>query len=176
MKTGKLSQMKNMGTVNKTRIKDNDSDDFVTQFDDGDSSEDEVKKAERKRRKEEARLKRRQKYKGKTVCKYCPRCVKCMQCILNNKFYVIFMVLITIYALFAGDIVQLTCPKSVDEIFWGITTGVFSMFLFELIISALSLDGYLFGFYFWLDLIATLSLVSDIGWIWNSIFTETTIE
>jgi hypothetical protein len=86
------------------------------------------------------------------------------------------MTIITLYALFASDVMYLTCPKSADEIFYGITTAVFSMFLIEIVLSCLAIDGYLFGFYFWLDLIATLSLISDIGWIWKSIFTETTIE
>jgi len=39
-------------------------------------------------------------------------------------------------------------------------------------LSSLAIDGYLFGFYFWLDLIATVSLISDIGWIWNKMFPQ----
>lgn len=87
-----------------------------------------------------------------------------------------FMTFITIYALFADDIRILTCPKTADIYFWGITTYVLVMFLLELLMSSLAIDGYLFGFYFWLDLIATISLISDIGWIWNNLFTTTTIE
>ena len=80
------------------------------------------------------------------------------------------MTLITIYALFADDIRVLTCPMGADIYFWGVTTFVLAMFLNELFISSLAIDYYFFGFYFWLDLIATVSLISDIGWIWNSLF------
>jgi len=30
--------------------------------------------------------------------------------------------------------------------------------------------GYFLGFFFWLDIISTLSLIFDIGWISNAIF------
>ena len=80
------------------------------------------------------------------------------------------MTMVTLYALFMDDIRVLACPVSADEILWGVTTGAFALFIIELILSSLAIDGYLLGFYFWLDLIATVSLISDIGWIWNRIF------
>jgi hypothetical protein len=42
-------------------------------------------------------------------------------------------------------------------------------FLIEVIMSSLAKDDYFLGFYFWLDLIATISLITDIGWIWDKI-------
>lgn len=116
------------------------------------------------------------KYKGKTICKSCPRCVKCLNWILNNKIYIFVMTIITLYALVVDDIRVLSVPKEGDIYFWGITTYVLAMFLIELLMSSLAIDGYLFGFYFWLDLIATISLISDIGWIWNNLFPTTTME
>ncbi len=118
------------------------------------------------------KIRKPSKYKGKTVCWYCPLCVKMMNCILNNKCYMFFMTMVTLYALFMDDIWVLTCPISADEILWGVTTGAFALFIIELILSSLAIDGYLFGFYFWLDLIATVSLISDIGWIWNKMFPQ----
>jgi hypothetical protein len=41
--------------------------------------------------------------------------------------------------------------------------------LVELIASSIAKPDYIFGFYFWLDLVATVSLIPDIGWIWNPI-------
>merc|ERR1712216_427068 len=38
----------------------------------------------------------------------------------------------------------------------------------------LAKPGYVLGFYFWLDLASTLSLVPDIGWIWSPIVGEET--
>ena len=116
------------------------------------------------------KIKKPSKYKGKTICRYCPLCVKMMNCVLNNKCYMFFMTMVTLYALFMDDIRVLSCPVSADEILWGVTTGAFALFIIELVLSSLAIDGYLLGFYFWLDLIATVSLISDIGWIWNKIF------
>jgi len=42
-------------------------------------------------------------------------------------------------------------------------------FLLELILSSIAKEGYFLGFYFWLDLVATVSLITDIGWIWDEI-------
>jgi len=116
------------------------------------------------------RTKKPSKYKGRTICKYCPFCVKVMNCILNNKLYMIFMTLVTLYALFMDDIRVLALPIEADVILWGVTTGAFALFIIELLLSSFAIDGYLCGFYFWLDLIATISLISDIGWIWNQMF------
>lgn len=41
--------------------------------------------------------------------------------ILQNNFYVGFMMVITLYALFADDFRILLSPKSGDPVFWGIT-------------------------------------------------------
>ena len=30
-------------------------------------------------------------------------------------------------------------------------------------------EGYFLGFYFWLDLVATASMIFDIGWLWDYI-------
>ncbi len=79
----------------------------------------------------------------------------------------VFMTFVTLYALFMDDIRVLALPIEADVILWGVTTGAFALFIIELLLSSMAIDGYLCGFYFWLDLIATISLISDIGWIWN---------
>jgi len=43
------------------------------------------------------------------------------------------------------------------------------IFMLEIIMSSIAIKGYFFKFYFWLDLIATISLISDITWIWYPI-------
>ena len=78
------------------------------------------------------------------------------------------MTLITFYVLYVDDFRILVLPKSLDDVFMAL--NVFSLFVFmsEVILSSFALKGY-FRFYFWLDLIATISLVSDITWIWYPI-------
>lgn len=72
------------------------------------------------------------------------------------------MTLITIYALIADDIKLLTCDVSADKYFTAVTIWSFFMFLLELIAASIGKQGYVLSFFFWLDLIATLSIISDI--------------
>lgn len=43
------------------------------------------------------------------------------------------------------------------------------LFFLELIIASIVNEDYFLGFYFWLDLISTVSLIFDIGWFWDAI-------
>lgn len=47
-------------------------------------------------------------------------------------------------------------------------------FLLEIILASFAKEGYFLGFYFWLDLIATISLIFDIGWFWDAILGTST--
>ena len=72
------------------------------------------------------------------------------------------MTIITIYALIADDIKLLTCGVEADKYFTAITIASFFMFLIELIAASIGKPGYWLSFFFWLDGIATLSIISDI--------------
>lgn len=41
--------------------------------------------------------------------------------------------------------------------------------MLEIVLASFAKEGYFLSFYFWLDLIATLSLVFDIDWFWAAI-------
>lgn len=70
-------------------------------------------------------------YKERKGCPKCPESViKFMNRILENTGYIIFMTIVTLYALFGDDIRLLACPKSGDEVFWSLT--VVALFLFGL--------------------------------------------
>jgi hypothetical protein len=43
------------------------------------------------------------------------------------------------------------------------------LFAVEIVLASIAKDDYFLGFYFWLDLVATISLFADIGWVWNAI-------
>lgn len=80
------------------------------------------------------------------------------------------MTAITIYALFGDDVRALSTDKNGDPVFWIINIAVFCFFGIEIIISSLAKPEYFNGFYFWLDLISTLSLLLDIGYVTNPLF------
>jgi len=77
------------------------------------------------------------------------------------------MTLITVYALFFDDIRMIAFPAEKDDIFYGITLFGIIAFAVELIAGMVSIDDYTFGFFWWLDLVSTLSMIPDCGWIWE---------
>lgn len=79
------------------------------------------------------------------------------------------MTIITVYALYFDDIRILFFPKSMDDIFYGITLFGMIAFLAEIIIASYAKDGYIFSFFFWLDIISTVTMIPDCGWIWDPI-------
>ena len=79
------------------------------------------------------------------------------------------MTIVTIYSLFGDDIRSLCFTSEADSIFYILTAIAFAFFVIELIVSSIVKEDYWLGFYFWLDLISTLSLLTDIGWIMNSL-------
>lgn len=73
-----------------------------------------------------------------------------------------FIFLVTIYALLGDDLRVIYASKEEDYIFTQLTTFSLFVFLLEIIIASLVKPEYRFGFFFWLDLGSTLSLITDI--------------
>lgn len=88
---------------------------------------------------------------------------------LDSKYFTIFMTFITIYALFGDDIRIAFFSKSSDVVFFSLASTCMFFFTFELIMLFFTKKNYKWSFYFWLDFVATLSLIPDIGWIWELI-------
>ena len=74
------------------------------------------------------------------------------------------MTIITIYSLFGDDIRILGFNSYADPTFYILTAIALSAFSIEIIFACFVKDEYWLGFYFWLDLISTISLIMDIGW------------
>lgn len=79
------------------------------------------------------------------------------------------MTLVTLYALFGDDIRGIGFTKAADQTFYGLTITAMTLFMIELILSSIAKDDYFLSFYFWLDLVSTVSLIFDIGWFWDAI-------
>ena len=96
------------------------------------------------------------------------RCQKRMLFILDHKVFTYIMTALTMYALFGDDFKLLLFQKSADSTFDVLTTISMAAFLFEIVVSSVAkTEEYLFSFYFWLDVIATISLIFDISWAWD---------
>jgi hypothetical protein len=83
------------------------------------------------------------------------------------------MTLVTIYALLGDDLKLLTTTKEADIYFTWCTSIALVLFMIELILASIGKEGYLNSFFYWLDLVSTLSLVTDIPPIWNQIIGDT---
>lgn len=79
--------------------------------------------------------------------------------------FVLFMTIYTIYALWFDDVRMLAFSKSHDDIFYGITlVGIFC-FAFEISLASYAKEEYPWTFFFYLDIISTVSMIPDCGWI-----------
>ena len=82
------------------------------------------------------------------------------------------MSVVTLYTLFFDDLRVLFIRKEDDSVFFIITTVCFFLFLVEIVVGSLCRSPYFLTFFFWLDLISTLSMLPDIGWFWDIVTGE----
>lgn len=85
---------------------------------------------------------------------------------------VIFMSFVTLYTLFFDDLRVLFIEKKSDSVFFLITTICFFLFLLEILVGSICRHPYFLTFFFWLDLVSTLSMLPDIGWFWDLVTGE----
>ena len=41
--------------------------------------------------------------------------------------------------------------------------------MIEIVMASIVKDGYFLSFFFWLDVVSTITMIPDIGWIWSLI-------
>ena len=80
----------------------------------------------------------------------------------------IFMLIATVYVLFVDDLVTLVAADRSDGhdtmvfVFLILKVIVFFLFLAELVVTGWADRAYLFSFFFWLDVVALISLIPDV--------------
>lgn len=92
-----------------------------------------------------------------------------MKWFLDCSAVTIIMTLITVYSLYFDDIRILFFPPSKDSVFFNITFFCMLCFLFEIILASFAQENYLFSFFFYLDIVSTVSMIPDVGWLWEAI-------
>ena len=93
-----------------------------------------------------------------------------------------FMMAVTIFVLFGDDIRILFFPPSADAGFAFFISLSFILFALEMVLHCwaksdyskglFKVKGYAFSFFFWLDLLAVLSMVPDVPWLASGIGLE----
>lgn len=87
--------------------------------------------------------------------------------ILENIFFTIVIALITIYSLFSEDIKILFTQKGADIVFNILNIIALVLFSVEIIFGFIGKPVYRWSFFFWLDIISTVSMLLDLTWISN---------
>ena len=89
--------------------------------------------------------------------------------VLDHYMVVTFMTLVTVYALFFDDIRIIAFPKYADNFFFTITFIGICCFTAEILFASYAKKEYLYSFFFWLDIVSTISMIPDCGWFWEFI-------
>ncbi len=82
--------------------------------------------------------------------------------VVENGWFSIFMTGITLYALFGNDIRLSLTNTTVDEAFVMCAWLCVVLFASEMGLNSLGYEHYFGGFYFWIDLLSTLSILLEI--------------
>jgi len=133
--------------------------------------ENKKKEDERQETDEEKRLEK----KAKLADKKLKEDLANLEKFLDSTVIIVIMSLATIFVLFADDVKTLALPISSDFGMDVTKTICFALFLIEVILSSIAKKGYVLSFFFWLDLISTLSLIQDIGFMINPLIYGTSI-
>ena len=94
-----------------------------------------------------------------------PEWKKKIERLLENWWTVGLMLVVTIYALFFDDCRIIFLPPSADLTCDWVTLICILLYTIELVLASIAIDGYFFSFFFWLDLVAALSMIPDVGFL-----------
>ena len=90
--------------------------------------------------------------------------------IVDNTWFSLASTFVTIWALFGDDIRLAATEKDADPIFEFLTIVCLAFFTLELVATSIAKPvDYFLGFYFWLDFVATASMVFDIPQVMDAI-------
>jgi class 3 adenylate cyclase len=95
---------------------------------------------------------------------------------LDGRYMLIASVLITIYALIGDDLRLCATQAHADDWFNVATLFCAAFFTTEILLSVMAKPDYFMGFFFWLDVMATGSLVLDLTWVSDLLAEESLAE
>ena len=91
------------------------------------------------------------------------QCKKNIKKLLQNIVFQVFITLIALFSLFSDDIRMAAFDASADLTFDIIHMILILIFFVEIILNWIALEEYRFSFYFFLDVISSLSILLDIS-------------
>eukprot|EP00892_Ulva_mutabilis_P002380 jgi/Ulvmu1/12142/UM085_0006.1 len=88
----------------------------------------------------------------------------------GNVYVALFFAVITLWVLFSDDLRYASFPPSADEPMGWLSVACMAAFCFEIVMYTFGSRDYLGSFFFWLDLLATTSMILDIPAVEDAIF------
>ena len=101
---------------------------------------------------------------------FCRRVNDSLKALIEHWVFITITTTMTVFVLFADDLRQLTANPNTDSIYYILILICFGLFVAEIIVTSVVQAKYFNGFYFWLDVISTLTLLLDVGWVSEVIF------
>lgn len=103
----------------------------------------------------------------KTSCR--SRVKRWSRALVENVRFNIVTTMLTIYALFGDDFRLAATQRFMDPAFDVLTIICLVVFSLEIVAASIGKDDYFLGFFFWLDVLSTGTLVADLTWVGNAI-------
>lgn len=88
----------------------------------------------------------------------------------GSVYVALFFAIITLWVLFADDLRYATFPPSADEAMGWLSVACMAAFSFEILMYSFGSRDYVGSFFFWLDLLATASMILDVPAVEDAIF------
>ena len=85
--------------------------------------------------------------------------------LIEGKGFQTVVTLFTLYALFAADLKYLISTKGSDDIWNAFTLCSLFLFTFEICCTIFYKKKYLLSFFFWLDVLSTITLIFDLSYV-----------
>jgi TM2 domain-containing membrane protein YozV len=85
--------------------------------------------------------------------------------VVEGKAVTTLMTAVTLFALFGDDFRLWFFDSWVDPYFYSLLILCFFIFGLEILLNSCVVDDFKYSFFFWLDIVATLSLIVDIAWL-----------
>lgn len=92
--------------------------------------------------------------------------------LIDSTAFQLMLLVITFYSLFFDDYQQLLCGKQLDTYFDVFSIVIMSIFVIELLISSFFIRGYANSYFFYFNLISTLSIIIDLNLFKNVLSTS----
>jgi hypothetical protein len=90
-----------------------------------------------------------------------------LEILVDSNIFIVFFMVLTIFIMFITDIQSGWLSSNSDGPIEYLQTAILLIFILEILITCLAKKGYTNSFFFWLDVVSTISIIQDIGFMFD---------